>query len=95
VTGIPAAVAAVPDAVRAKAAAAGAAGRLADLPAIVAGLEQDREITVGAPYGDATEALVARATLADGSPAVLLVCTQVGLQPGGRQMLEVADRVAP
>lgn len=24
-----------------------------------------------------------------------LVCTQVGLQPGGRQMLEVADRVAP
>ena len=24
-----------------------------------------------------------------------LVCTQVGLQPAGRQMLEVADRVAP
>jgi streptomycin 6-kinase len=77
VTGIPAAVPEVPevpdvpDVVRAKAAAAGAAGWLADLPAIIAGLERDWAITVGPPYGDATEALVARATLADGSPAVL------------------------
>jgi hypothetical protein len=42
VTGAPAAAAAVPDVVRAKAAAAGAAGWLADLPGIVAGLELDR-----------------------------------------------------
>ena len=62
---------AVPDAVRAKAVAAGAAGWLADLPGLVASLEQDWDLTVGAPYGDATEALVAQATLADGSPAVL------------------------
>jgi streptomycin 6-kinase len=79
VTGIAAAVPAVPDAVRAKAAAAGAAGWLAELPGIIAGLEQDWGITVGLPSGDATEALVAQATLADGSPAVL----------------EAADRVAP
>jgi streptomycin 6-kinase len=71
VTSIQAAARAVPDVVRAKAAAAGAAGWLADLPGLVAGLEQDWDITIGAPYGDATEALVAQATLADGSPAVL------------------------
>jgi streptomycin 6-kinase len=70
---IPAAVPIVPAAVRAKAAAAGAAGWLADLPGIVAGLEQDWAITVGRSYRDATEALVAEATLADGTPAVLKV----------------------
>jgi streptomycin 6-kinase len=63
----------VPDAVRAKAVAAGAAGWLAELPGIVAGLERDWAITVGRSYGDATEALVAEATLADGTPAVLKV----------------------
>jgi streptomycin 6-kinase len=64
---------AVPDAVRAKAVAAGAAGWLAELPGIVAGLEREWAITVGRSYGDATEALVAEATRADGAPAVLKV----------------------
>jgi streptomycin 6-kinase len=63
----------VPDAVRAKAVAAGAEGWLAELPGIVASLERDWGITVGRPYGDATEALVAEATLGDGTPAVLKV----------------------
>jgi streptomycin 6-kinase len=63
----------VPPAVRAKAAAVGAAGWLAELPGIVASLERDWDITVGRSYGDATEALVAVATLGDGTPAVLKV----------------------
>ncbi|HMH92141.1 MAG TPA: hypothetical protein VK586_13790 [Streptosporangiaceae bacterium] len=127
-TGIRAAVPAVSDVVRAKAAAAGAAGWLADLPGIVAGLEQDWAITVGRPYGDATEydlGILMREDPEDllaGDPRdrsrwlarrcgldetaiwewgvvsrleTGLVCTQVGLQPAGRQMLQVADRVAP
>ena len=61
----------VPGAVQAKAVAAGAAGWLDGLPGLVAGLERDWDITVGRSYPDATEALVARAVLADGTPAVL------------------------
>jgi streptomycin 6-kinase len=56
---------------RSKAEAAGAAGWIGDLPAIIAGLEQDWSITVGRPYDSSTEAFVAQATLADGTPAVL------------------------
>jgi streptomycin 6-kinase len=63
----------VPAVVRAKAAALGAAGWLADLPVLVAELERDWSITVGRAYPDATEALVAEAALADGTPAVLKV----------------------
>jgi streptomycin 6-kinase len=63
----------VPEPVRAKAVAAGAAGWLAELPAIVAGLERDWGITVGRHYADATEAVIAEATLADGTPTVLKV----------------------
>jgi len=55
--------------VRNKALAAGAADWIEDLPELVAGLERDWQITVGRPYDDATEAFVARATLAGGSPA--------------------------
>ena len=56
---------------RSKAEAAGATGWLDDLPAIIAGLEQDWSITVGRPYDSSTEAFVAEVTLADGTPAVL------------------------
>jgi streptomycin 6-kinase len=63
----------VPEVVRAKAVTAGAAGWLAELPGIVAGLERDWAITVGRVFGDATEALVAEATMADGRAAVLKV----------------------
>lgn len=61
----------VPALVRNKALAAGAAGWLTGLPELVAGLERDWQITVGRPYRDATEAFVAEAALADGTPAVL------------------------
>ncbi|HEX6426000.1 MAG TPA: aminoglycoside phosphotransferase family protein [Acidimicrobiales bacterium] len=61
----------VPAAVRNKALAADAARWLGELPALVAGLERDWSITVGDVYADATEALVADATRADGTPAVL------------------------
>lgn len=61
----------VPAAVRNKALAADAARWLGELPELVAGLERDWSITVGDVYADATEALVADATRADGTPAVL------------------------
>lgn len=56
---------------RSKAEAAGAADWIGDLPGIIAGFEQDWSITVGRPYDSSTEAFVAQATLADGTPAVL------------------------
>jgi streptomycin 6-kinase len=61
----------VPQVVRAKAVRAGAPGWLAGLPELVAGLERDWGITVGRPYGNPTEAYVAEAVCADGTPAVL------------------------
>jgi streptomycin 6-kinase len=62
---------AVPAVVRSKALSAGAAQWLRDLDELVTSLERDWSITVGRPYQDATEAFVAEATLADGTPAVL------------------------
>ena len=61
----------VPAAVRAKAELAGAGEWLAGLPGLIAKLEEEWSITVGPAYPDATEAYVAEATRADGSPAVL------------------------
>lgn len=57
--------------VRNKAVAAGAAQWLENLPGLVAGLERDWSIVVGRGYGDATEAFVAEAVLADGTAAVI------------------------
>jgi streptomycin 6-kinase len=71
----------VPDPVRGTVRSVGAADWLAGLPALVARLERDWEITVGPAYPDATEAYVAAATLASGEPAVLKVLVQ---RPGGR-----------
>jgi streptomycin 6-kinase len=61
----------VPEVVRNKALAAGAAAWLDELPALVADLEREWSITVGHPYAGGTEAFVAEATLDDGSDAVL------------------------
>lgn len=61
----------VSDVVRSTARSAGADDWVAGLPALVDRLERDWELTVGAPYEDATEAYVAPVTLADGTPAVL------------------------
>ena len=63
----------VPDAVRNKALAAGAEGWLEHLPALVSSLEADWSIAVGRPYAGGSEAFVAEATRADGTPAVLKV----------------------
>jgi streptomycin 6-kinase len=61
----------VPEVVRRKAVAAGAAGWLRALPGLVADLERDWSIAVGRRYDGGTESYVAEATLGDGSPAVL------------------------
>lgn len=61
----------VPEVVRNKAMAEGVTDWIEALPGIVAALERDWSIVVGRTYQDATEALVAEATLDDGSPAVL------------------------
>lgn len=63
----------VPEIVRTKARLVGAEGWLAALPTIVAALEDDWSMTVGAPFADVTEAFVAEATLDDGTRAVLKV----------------------
>jgi streptomycin 6-kinase len=61
----------VRDVVRNKALAVGAHDWLRGLPALVAALEREWSITVGPAFGDATEAFVASAVLADGTPTVL------------------------
>ena len=61
----------VPDVVANAAVACGADGWLSDLPRLVADLEAEWSVAVGRPYPNATEALVADASLADGTPAVL------------------------
>jgi streptomycin 6-kinase len=61
----------VPVVVRNKAVAAGAEGWLCGLPDLLRELAREWSITVGDPFEDATEAFVARAVLADGTPAVL------------------------
>jgi streptomycin 6-kinase len=61
----------VPEVVQNKARSVGAAQWLADLPDLVAEIERDWSISVGRPYTDGTEAYVADASLADGTPAVL------------------------
>ena len=61
----------IPPIVRNKAVLAGAEAWLGVLPELVAGIEADWAIEVGPAYTDSTEAFVARATCADGRPAVL------------------------
>jgi streptomycin 6-kinase len=61
----------VPPVVRSKALAVGAERWLAELPGLVADIEQAWSIVVGAAFTDGTEAYVAAATRADGTPAVL------------------------
>jgi streptomycin 6-kinase len=61
----------VPEVVRRKALTVGAAPWLDELPLLVASVEQEWGISVGAPFSDATEAFVAEATCDDGTPVVL------------------------
>src|SRR5207244_11003809 len=63
----------VPAVVRNEARAVGAEDWLERLPALVSRLEADWSIAVGHPYEGGSEAFVADATRADGTPAVLKV----------------------
>ena len=63
----------VPAVVRNKARAAGAGDWLERLPTLVSSLEADWSIALGRPYEGGSEAFVAEATRADGTPAVLKV----------------------
>jgi streptomycin 6-kinase len=63
----------LPSVVRNKAVAVGAAHWIDELPAIVASLERDWGIDVGAQFEEGTEAFVAEARMADGTGAVLKV----------------------
>jgi len=68
----------IPDVVRRKAHAAGAADWADALPDLVADLERRWAMAVGAPYDGGTEAYVARAETHDGTPAVLKVAVPDG-----------------
>jgi streptomycin 6-kinase len=64
----------IPPEVRGKAKLHGAEQWLDDLPDLIASLERDWSIRVGASYPGSTEALVTRVALADGTPAALKLC---------------------
>jgi streptomycin 6-kinase len=83
----------VPPTVRAKARAAGAYGWLDDLPAAVAALEREWSMTVGRAFTGSTEAYVARARLADGTPAVLKLLVPRGHRDAENEItvLRLAD----
>jgi len=61
----------VPDVVANAAAACRAGGWLRDLPGLIAELEAEWSVSVGRPFPHSSEAFVAEASLADGTPAVL------------------------
>jgi streptomycin 6-kinase len=61
----------IPEVVASAAAACGAGGWLRDLPELIAGLEAEWSVSVGRPFPHSSEAFVAEASLADGTPAVL------------------------
>ena len=77
---------AVPAVVRNKALAAGADSWLRGLPDLVAVLEQEWAVIVGRAFGDATEAFVAAATLADGTPAVLKLLVPRDFDAAGHEI---------
>lgn len=60
----------VPPVVLAKARSVGVGSRLDVLPVVVAGLERDWSIRVEKPFDDATEASVAEAMRAGGTPGL-------------------------
>jgi streptomycin 6-kinase len=61
----------IPAVVREKALAVGAQAWIDELPALIDSIQADWGISVGRLYPDSTEAVVAEATRADASPAVL------------------------
>ena len=83
----------LPDVVRNRAISVGATEWLEDLPDIVASLERDWGIEVGAPFDEGTEAFVAAVTMDDGTPAVLklLIPRSGGLDDREAVVLRLAD----
>ncbi|HSL74212.1 MAG TPA: aminoglycoside phosphotransferase family protein [Ilumatobacteraceae bacterium] len=83
----------LPEVVRNKAVAAGAAWWIDALADIVAGLEQEWSITIGRPFDEGTEAFVAEAEMADGTPAVLKVLVPRAADVAEREaiVLRLAD----
>ena len=81
----------VPAVVHNRAVAVGAERWLRELPALLAELEAEWGFVTGATYPDATEAYVAAATLADGTPAVLKLLVPRDGQLA-RQEIEVLRR---
>ncbi|MGX6605263.1 aminoglycoside phosphotransferase family protein [Micromonosporaceae bacterium Da 78-11] len=77
----------LPAPVRAKAIEAGAGRWLAELPGLLGEIGRMWDLTLGAAYGDATEAYVAAATRADGTPAVVKLLVP---RPGGHAAHEIA-----
>lgn len=83
----------VPETVRAKALAAGAADWLDGLPSLIRDIEQRWSITVGHGLTGGTAAFVAEATLTDGRPAVLklMIPRADGLAANEITALRLAD----
>jgi streptomycin 6-kinase len=83
----------LPVVVRNKAIAAGAAWWIDALAEIVAGLEHEWSITVGRPFDEGTEAFVAEAEMADGTPTVLKMLVPRGPDVAEREatVLRIAD----
>jgi streptomycin 6-kinase len=83
----------LPEVVRNKAVAAGAAWWIDALADIVAGLEQEWSITIGRSFDEGTEAFVAEAEMADGTPAVLKVLVPRAADVAEREaiVLRLAD----
>jgi streptomycin 6-kinase len=71
----------IPGPVRALAEACGAEAWLDGLPALIARLEREWSITVGAGFPDGTEAYVAEAVRADGTPAAVKLMVPRGAGP--------------
>jgi streptomycin 6-kinase len=76
-----AAVISVPGPVRAKAESVGAGAWLTGLPDLIARLQRQWSVQVGRGYPDGTEAYVAEAVCADGTPAVVKLMVPRGSGP--------------
>ncbi len=84
----------LPDVVRNRAIAEGHAAWIDRVPDIVRGLERDWSIRVGRWFDEGTEAVVAEALLADGTPAILKVLVprrEGGIDDHEATVLRLAD----
>ena len=66
----------VPEVVRTRALALGAADWLDELPSLVETIEAEWSISVGRPLSGGSEAFVAEATLEDGTDAIVKLLTE-------------------